>query len=178
MVGKLTCVSYSLVTKLECFKEGREEGYQLFPWSDIPWTSPHTLTLKMSSFIVVIPAYCVEFVAHSKGITKGISWEVKILACAGFKPLPKRTWTHLSVALVPSTMCLFEQEHCCLFGNKVFSRHPSSIKALSLIITVRHWAEWEINHKWQVKHLSARGAFLHAEKEHFSACLHKGEIWI
>lgn len=65
---------------LECFRKGREEGYQLFPWSDILWTLPHTLALKMSSLMVVIPAYCQEFVAHSKGTTKVICWEVKLLA--------------------------------------------------------------------------------------------------
>lgn len=146
--------------------------------SSILWTLPHTLTLKMSSFMVVTLAYCQEFVAHSKGTTKVICWEVKILTWGGFKPFPKRIWAHLPVVLVLSTMYLFEQEHCCLFGNKVFSRHPSSIKALSLIITVRHWAEWEINHKWQLKHLSARGAFLYAEEEHFSACLRKGKLWV
>lgn len=105
-----------------------------------------------------------------------IYWEVNILPWAGFKPLLKKRWAHLPVALVPSTMYLFEQERCCLFGNRVFSRHQSSITALSLINKVRHWTEWEINHKWQVKHLSARWAFLHIEKENFSASLHKGKL--
>ena len=74
MVGKLICASYSLVTMLECFKEGRED-YQLFPQSDSPWTSPHRLTFKMSSFVVVFPVYCEEFVAHSKGTAKDLSSE-------------------------------------------------------------------------------------------------------
>lgn len=132
----------------------------------------------MSSFIVVFPAYCEEFVALSKGATKHVCWEVKILPWAGFKPLLKKTWAHLPVALVPSIIYLFEQERCSLFGNRVFSRHQSSIKALSLVIKVRHWTEWEINHKWQVKHLSARWAFLHTEKENFSASLHKRKHWV
>ena len=74
MVGKLICVNYSLVTMLECFKEGRA-GYQLFPRSDIQWTSPQKLTFKISSFIVVFSAYCEKFVALSKGTTKDISAE-------------------------------------------------------------------------------------------------------
>lgn len=72
-----------------------------------------------------------------------LCWEVRILAWAGFKPLPKKIWAHLPVVLVPSTMYLFEQERCCLFGNRVFSRHLSSIKAIGQngkLITSGRWS--------------------------------------